>query len=86
MQLNDQGQIIFARDIVEPAIKPGAASLGGISVVAPLVRFGAPTCFCLAHRCAASGSIPPAGQVDHDVLADPCMAAGGGTQSCACYV
>lgn len=37
-ETNDQGQIVFARDIVEPAIKPGAASLGGISVVAPLVR------------------------------------------------
>ncbi|KAL4437246.1 hypothetical protein ABPG75_004385 [Micractinium tetrahymenae] len=37
-ETNNQGQIVFARDIVEPAIKPGGASLGGISVVAPLVR------------------------------------------------
>ena len=37
-QLNDQGQIIFARDIVEPSIKPGSAALRGIALVAPLVR------------------------------------------------
>jgi ketosteroid isomerase-like protein len=37
-EVNDQGQIIFARDIVEPTFKPGAAALQGISVVAPLVR------------------------------------------------
>ncbi|EFN53111.1 hypothetical protein CHLNCDRAFT_9491, partial [Chlorella variabilis] len=37
-EVNDLGQIVFARDIVEPAIKPGAAALSGISVVAPLVR------------------------------------------------
>jgi len=37
-EVNDKGQIIFARDIVEPTFKPGAAALQGISVVAPLVR------------------------------------------------
>ncbi|KAL4535829.1 hypothetical protein Ndes2526A_g05392 [Nannochloris sp. 'desiccata'] len=37
-EVNDNGQIIFARDIVEPTFKPGAAALQGISVVAPLVR------------------------------------------------
>lgn len=31
-------QIVFARDIVEPSIKPGDAALKGISLVAPLVR------------------------------------------------
>lgn len=37
--LNPQSmQIVFARDIVEPAIKPGNAALSGISLVAPLVR------------------------------------------------
>jgi hypothetical protein len=36
-QVNDRGQIVFARDIVEPTIKPGASALGGISAVAPLV-------------------------------------------------
>lgn len=39
LQVNDLGQIVFARDIVEPAIKPGAAALSGISVVAPLVSW-----------------------------------------------
>lgn len=42
-EVNDQGQIVFARDIVEPAIKPGSAALSGISVVAPLVRKLGPT-------------------------------------------
>ena len=37
-EINKAGEIVFARDIVEPAIKPGAAALQGISVVAPLVR------------------------------------------------
>ena len=37
-EINDEGRIIFARDIVEPALKPGSAALGGISLVAPLVR------------------------------------------------
>lgn len=36
-EVNSDGQIVFARDIVEPAIKPGNAALQGISVVAPLV-------------------------------------------------
>lgn len=33
-----EGRIVFARDIVEPTLKPGAASLKAISVLAPLVR------------------------------------------------
>ena len=37
-ETNDAGQIVFARDIVEPTFKPGAAALGAISVIAPLVR------------------------------------------------
>lgn len=37
-EIDDEGRIIFARDIVEPTFKPGAAALQGISVVAPLVR------------------------------------------------
>lgn len=37
-ELNDKGQIAFARDVVEPVIKPGEAALRGISVVAPLIR------------------------------------------------
>lgn len=37
-EINDRGQIKFARDIVEPTLKPGSAALGGISLVAPLVR------------------------------------------------
>lgn len=32
------GKIVFARDIVEPSIKPGNAALQGIGVLAPLVR------------------------------------------------
>ena len=37
-EINTDGQIVFARDIVEPTFKPGAAALQGISVIAPLVR------------------------------------------------
>ena len=37
-EINEQGKIVFARDIVEPALKPGSAALKGITVVAPLVR------------------------------------------------
>lgn len=37
-RLNDQGRIIFARDIVESPFKPGESSLGGITAVAPLIR------------------------------------------------
>lgn len=37
-EIDDEGRIIFARDIVEPAFKPGSAALAGISLVAPLVR------------------------------------------------
>lgn len=36
--LNEQGEISFARDIVEPAIKPGESALKGINTVAPLIR------------------------------------------------
>ena len=37
-EVNAQGRIVFARDIVEPTFKPGGAALAGISLVAPLVR------------------------------------------------
>jgi hypothetical protein len=37
-QINEQGQIVFARDVVEPTFKPGASALQGIAAVAPLVR------------------------------------------------
>lgn len=37
-EINDQGQIVFARDIVEPTIKPGSAALSAISLLAPVVR------------------------------------------------
>eukprot|EP00887_Chlorella_sp_A99_P003407 scaffold7.g3407.t1 len=37
-EVNDRGQIVFARDVVEPSLKPGGAALRGISFVAPLVR------------------------------------------------
>lgn len=37
-EINKEGKIIFARDIVEPTIKPGASALGAISVLAPVVR------------------------------------------------
>ncbi|PSC68605.1 polyketide cyclase [Micractinium conductrix] len=37
-EVNDQGKIIYARDCVEPALKPGSSALGGIGVIAPLVR------------------------------------------------
>lgn len=37
-EIDEDGRIKFARDIVEPTFKPGAAALQGISVVAPLVR------------------------------------------------
>jgi len=36
--VDEQGQISFARDIVEPAIKPGESALKGITTVAPLIR------------------------------------------------
>jgi hypothetical protein len=53
-EVNDRGQIVFARDIVEPAVKPGAAALQGITIVAPLVRVW--PCCCAALRCAPSGA------------------------------
>lgn len=34
----DRGQITFARDVVEPAVKPGSFALQGITAVAPLIR------------------------------------------------
>ncbi|KAI7845310.1 hypothetical protein COHA_001152 [Chlorella ohadii] len=37
-EVNEEGKIVFARDIVEPSIKPGDAALKGISLIAPLVR------------------------------------------------
>jgi len=37
-EINEKGQIVFARDIVEPTFKPGAAALKGIALIAPLVR------------------------------------------------
>jgi len=37
-ELNETGKIIYARDLVEPATKPGPAALGAISAIAPVVR------------------------------------------------
>lgn len=34
----DTKKIVFARDLVEPALKPGGAALKGITAVAPLIR------------------------------------------------
>jgi ketosteroid isomerase-like protein len=34
----EDGKIRFARDLVEPALKPGASALGGISAIAPVIR------------------------------------------------
>ncbi|MEO1591301.1 MAG: nuclear transport factor 2 family protein [Cyanobacteria bacterium J06632_22] len=34
----DSGKIVFARDIVEPPVKPGKIAFGLIRLVAPLVR------------------------------------------------
>ncbi|KAF5827488.1 hypothetical protein DUNSADRAFT_563 [Dunaliella salina] len=35
---NDKGEILTARDIVEPAVKPGSASLGLLTAVSPIIR------------------------------------------------
>lgn len=37
-ETNEAGEIVFARDIVEPTFKPGASALQGIRVIAPIVR------------------------------------------------
>ncbi|GAB4821572.1 hypothetical protein N2152v2_008618 [Parachlorella kessleri] len=37
-EVNERGQIIYARDLVEPTFKPGDSALLGIGLVAPLVR------------------------------------------------
>ena len=37
-ELNEAGKIIYARDLVEPASKPGPAALGAISAIAPVIR------------------------------------------------
>ncbi len=37
-ELNDNGKIVYARDLVEPASKPGPAALGAISAIAPVIR------------------------------------------------
>eukprot|EP01025_Chloroclados_australasicus_P005986 TRINITY_DN11972_c0_g1_i2.p2 TRINITY_DN11972_c0_g1~~TRINITY_DN11972_c0_g1_i2.p2 ORF type:complete len:451 (+),score=53.54 TRINITY_DN11972_c0_g1_i2:91-1353(+) len=35
---NDKGQIVFARDIVEPQSKPGASTLNLLNAIAPVIR------------------------------------------------
>lgn len=37
-ELNSEGQIVYGRDLVEPALKPGSSALLGLKVLAPLVR------------------------------------------------
>lgn len=37
-QVNEKGQIVYGRDIVEPSSKPGSAALQLLSAVTPLVR------------------------------------------------
>lgn len=37
-RINNQGQIVYARDIVEPAFKPGSGALKAISFIAPVIR------------------------------------------------
>jgi ketosteroid isomerase-like protein len=37
-RINNQGQIVYARDIVEPAFKPGSGALKAISLIAPVIR------------------------------------------------
>ncbi len=37
-EVNARGEIAFARDVVEPSLKPGAAALGAIAALAPAVR------------------------------------------------
>lgn len=37
-RVNDKGQIIYGRDIVEPAFKAGSGALKAISIVAPIIK------------------------------------------------
>ncbi|KAK9826114.1 hypothetical protein WJX81_004563 [Elliptochloris bilobata] len=37
-ELDSEGRIVYARDLVEPAVKPGGSALLGLKLLAPIVR------------------------------------------------